>query len=638
MAILIGLGELWGDAKASALAVKSAADEALSDVQAIKETVDNAAELAELASSQAQSTLANINQFQFTPSSLSQLRSVGGSASQRTQLLGRVTPGDGGGGDFFWNPNSTADDDGAMVIKVPGINVGRYHRMPGPRVSPLHFGAKGDGYTDDSAAVQAAINYVLKANHPGQTSPYDGNPGSLFLYKGEYRIKDVEINGSIKIEGEGGGTYAQSYFVVIANHTGIWLGPDSDGVSQSTYFDYVAFKSESIVIPGHTEGQVYSPDIAHVKTKSSNTIQSNSVYFNYCWFQSMQNCGVWATQGDDWKFTDCCFDVSSYDAIRLGTLGGRYVANARIINCTFFGNRENCIRLYNVRSCTISMNPAYTAGSQLPNSNFINGLQGTVNNLQVLATTFDSLTNFCLLESSATNVNITNQVLTNLYGVFLYVNGGGIMRGLRLSQITFESVAGQGWVDAPIRIQYCGLEESTIDDIIARTGITSPLLLDIPGANVTGNQISRVRGKNFTAIHNLAKPGKNGQEVVFAKTVTTANWSAGSYTQIVPANLLEAGSVYLISMRYNKPQVQIATMSYTVPIEGSSSGSIAPTAAISGNVVTYNGQPFDFTLKYLPGSAGWGLQAMSTGALGGTLSISVRLVSSLADLSIMPIV
>lgn len=78
-----------------------------------------------------------------------------------TQLLGLNSVGDGAGGDFYYNPTSTATAVNGMIISIPGRS-GRLIRLYQPgAVNVMWFGAKGDGTTLDDAAFQSAVNYSV---------------------------------------------------------------------------------------------------------------------------------------------------------------------------------------------------------------------------------------------------------------------------------------------------------------------------------------------------------------------------------------------------------------------------------------------------------------------------------------------
>ena len=92
------------------------------------------------------------------------------------QVLGYYSAGDGGGDVFRWNSASTASDNGGTVIipnSAPGT--GRWERVY-QALDVKKFGARGNGVTDDTAKIQAALDF---ANTSGGFRI--GVPGGTYL-------------------------------------------------------------------------------------------------------------------------------------------------------------------------------------------------------------------------------------------------------------------------------------------------------------------------------------------------------------------------------------------------------------------------------------------------------------------------
>jgi hypothetical protein len=91
--------------------------------------------------------------------SIASLRGLNVPSGQASVVVeGYSASGDGGGGTFVWDAaSSAADDSGTVILPTGYAGAGRWRRLYSGEVFVRWFGAKGDGATNDSAAIQAAI-------------------------------------------------------------------------------------------------------------------------------------------------------------------------------------------------------------------------------------------------------------------------------------------------------------------------------------------------------------------------------------------------------------------------------------------------------------------------------------------------
>jgi hypothetical protein len=86
-------------------------------------------------------------------------------------VLGYYASGDGGGGNFYWDASSTEPANGGTIISN-GAATGRWKRLPDTYISPLWFGARGNGTSDDTTYLQNALNAAQGDTLDGENRTY----------------------------------------------------------------------------------------------------------------------------------------------------------------------------------------------------------------------------------------------------------------------------------------------------------------------------------------------------------------------------------------------------------------------------------------------------------------------------------
>ncbi|GAB3551319.1 hypothetical protein [Spirosoma fluminis] len=432
--------------------------------------------------------------------SLSSIRAFKGAAPKAFYLIDR----DKGGIFAHDSLDSSSPDDGAVTL-VDGSKRRYKRKFDGP-ANLIWWGAKGDNSANDSAAVQRAIRYVCSAARPtsGELPTYSGNPGTLICPVGTFRVANIKIPGSIRIIGQGGGTYASTTFVQSRPGANIFmLEPDVDGLSNSTIFENIALKSGS---------RSRNPNVAQIKVRAG--LSSNSLYFRNVWFKSPENLGVDIPQGDDIQFTDCKADVAPFDVIRLGSAKGR-VTNARITGMTFYRVANAAIRLVNVRGLTISNNVFYTnddGSFNVPNGICIDGLNAAdIDAVSITGNTVNNVPDFIRLPTLTRTVSVVSNTLTNVNGTFINLFGGAVAYGWTIVGNSVSTSPKSGFATAPITGAGCGLQGSTIMGNSFFSGKATALGINLPDSRVFSNVISGNTGINITNMYSLTNLALNGQ-------------------------------------------------------------------------------------------------------------------------------
>lgn len=107
-------------------------------------------------------------------------------------VAGYYGPGTGGGGEFTYSSTDSTTVDGGLYLKPTAKNGRWIRQLNGQPIDVKMFGAKGDGSTDDTTAIQAALDAVLRG-------------GELVFPDGTYVATSISLANvrEIRIRGPG---------------------------------------------------------------------------------------------------------------------------------------------------------------------------------------------------------------------------------------------------------------------------------------------------------------------------------------------------------------------------------------------------------------------------------------------------
>lgn len=117
------------------------------------------------------------------------------------------------GGEDLENVNSISFTDGSVQTSAPSENTSTSSStssgFPFPTVT--EYGAVGDGQTDDSDAIEAAIDEATGAEVTGTALDADKHGSAVYFPPGTYRIaRTIDVEGHVKFVGAGTGNKSAS--------------------------------------------------------------------------------------------------------------------------------------------------------------------------------------------------------------------------------------------------------------------------------------------------------------------------------------------------------------------------------------------------------------------------------------------
>jgi hypothetical protein len=240
---------------------------------------------------------------------------------------GYYVVGDGGQGPFYYDSTSSEADNGGTVI-APSAGSGRWKRPRSEVVNVRQFGALGDGTTNDTIAIQAAINWV-NANARG----------CVYIPSGKYKLVAALTlsstpNTNISIIGDGPNVSILLQTSVAAN--GLTFNFNNVGVEQPYRLAVFKLGFESTVAAGtaivcawgnstttssHKNGGLLVDNVA-IKSTSSTAFWNSGIDITSGWNNIITNttisgndvAGVWANlEGSGIKLRKYCVNTHISD-------------------------------------------------------------------------------------------------------------------------------------------------------------------------------------------------------------------------------------------------------------------------------------------------------------------------------------
>jgi len=408
-------------------------------------------------------------------------------------------------------------------------------------VSVKDFGAKGDGVTDDTAAIQAAVTAVCLNTDPatyGSNTPALG-PVELFFPAGVYKITSaITATRSISIRGDGHSEFSTGARVIqyTAAKDHFQINPIAQGSS-------VSFTNMTLTANGNggTGGSCINI------TKASGACASIRIIG--CTFGTPQTYAIKIQTADDVMIYDNLFDVSATSCISLGTsTAADVVSNCCVRGNTFYSIANYGVLTYNVTGLLIEGNRIYPNAAKL--GTFLDGyntLPYQVKNVVVTGNNFSGVNCIAKLTSvvgfvfqgnngvllgagtgatlscleftgTCSNISISGNVLSGAFDTKNFYNdAGATITACNIGDNTFVATSGTG------QALFVGATSGSIKQN-AMLGFSSPSV----GEQIytTGNAISTgvIASLGSFAFTKTITGAKQGDKVTLTPSSTT--WPA----------------------------------------------------------------------------------------------------------------
>lgn len=321
------------------------------------------------------------------------------SANNYVQVLGYFEPGDGGGGSFYWDPDSTASANGGTVISMAANKgSGRWRRIiENNFILAEWFGVDGK---NDHNAIQAAIDFALQRSEKGSKTEVRLGTSGKYVCNQTIKID----NEKISLNGNGA---VLDFSGAKPNSLLIDITHDSDTYRRSSYKSDT-LKNLSMIGGGRnsktTAVRVNLSDTGNINPSFTNVtisefgtgfILKNNVWgevFHNC---QMTNCGTiiyspMATNAAErMSFIDCLLAESDV-VFRLETTDFIHLTNCSVdYNKIIYRDKDPSVKSYfwfdhcNIESGALNFFDLINSSVIIDNSNIWNAGKSAMYKLTV---------------------------------------------------------------------------------------------------------------------------------------------------------------------------------------------------------------------------------------------------------------
>jgi hypothetical protein len=249
------------------------------------------------------------------------LKALGAGVVPCLTVLGYHAPGDGGGGNFYWDASATEIDNGGTIF-APASNppMGRWKRMMGTLLSVKWFGAQGDA-VDDTTAIRTAVG---------------AGAGTVTFPPGIYRVTStIAISTACRLLGLGAGPGGNSTVGYNDEHGAIleWAPPVA---ADSMFLVTGVYGNVGAGVGSTFENLLFRQAAGNGKGAQGNAIRignaSTTDTFKPSWTR-IRNCTFEVGAGkDDWTY--CIYlDGSGTSGPKLGSgIRDTWIENIRCVS------------------------------------------------------------------------------------------------------------------------------------------------------------------------------------------------------------------------------------------------------------------------------------------------------------------